>query len=350
MPMADAARKTSHRPELVDASGWRRAGRRAVRPVGKVIIQIPCYNEAGTIGATLAALPRTLEGVGTVEWMIVDDGSDDDTVQIALAAGVDHVVSHSHNRGLARAFESGLEAALAAGADVVVNTDADNQYCAEDIPKLIAPIVEQGADLVVGTRPIEDIAHFSPLKKRLQRLGSWFVRKLSGTDVPDAPSGFRAMSRDAAQRLHVFGDYTYTLETIIQAGRNGMRIRCVDVRVNGYLRPSRLMRGMPSYIARSTVTAVRMFITYRPFRFFAVLGSAVFGLGFVLGLRFLILYATGDGDGHVQSLILMAVLLMVGAQIVIVGIVTDLIAVNRKLLQKVDWRLRTLQEDRPARP
>jgi len=228
----------------------------------KLIIQIPCYNEADTLAIALAALPREVPGFDAVEWLIIDDGSTDDTVAVARANGVDHVIRHTRNQGLARGFMTGLDACLRLGADVIVNTDADNQYNADDIPALTKPILEHRADIVVGARPIETIKHFSPVKKMLQKLGSWVVRLASKTDIPDAPSGFRAMSRAAAQRLMVFNDYTYTLETIIQAGQKNMAITSVPIRINGDLRPSRLVKSIPSYIKRSIVTIIRIFIIY----------------------------------------------------------------------------------------
>lgn len=306
----------------------------------KLIIQIPCYNEAETLPITLAALPRKVPGFDTVEWLIIDDGSRDDTVRIAKENGVDHIVCHTRNQGLARAFMTGLEACLHRGADVIVNTDADNQYNADDIPALVAPILEGKADIVVGARPIDTIEHFSPIKKLLQKLGSWVVRIVSRTDVPDAPSGFRAISRDAAQRLMVFNDYTYTLETIIQAGQKNMAIMSVPVRVNEDLRPSRLIKSIPSYIRRSIVTMVRIFIIYRPFRFFASVGLVLFGAGFLLGLRYLYYYFTGRGEGHVQSVILAGVLLGMGFQTFLVAFLADLLAANRKLLEDIRYTVK----------
>lgn len=331
--------------KLIDGDTDSLHGKRHSKTFNKVIIQIPCLNEAGTLSTTLADLPRELQGVGSVEWLIVDDGSTDDTVEVARSCGVDHIVSHTKNLGLARAFETGLEAAIKAGADVIINTDADNQYHAGDIPKLLEPI-RDGADIVIGTRPIHDIQHFSWSKKVLQRLGSQFIRMVSSTDIPDAPSGFRAISRQAALRLNVFSEYTYTLETIIQAGQKNMAITSVDIRVNDDLRPSRLVSSIPSYIKRSVVTATRIFITYRPFRFFSVFGGIVFFAGTALGSRFLYFYANGAGDGHIQSLILTAVLLLIGFHLFIIGIVADLISVNRKLLEKIDGRVKRIEYDR----
>lgn len=301
----------------------------------KLIIQIPCFNEAETLPVALAALPRRVPGFDQVEWLVIDDGSTDDTAEVAKAHGVDHVVRHGHNQGLARTFMTGLDACLRQGADVIVNTDADNQYDANDIPALTRPIVSGEADIVVGARPIQAIEHFSPVKKLLQKLGSRVVQLASGTDIPDAPSGFRAMSASAASRLMVFSGYTYTLETIIQAGQKNMAITSVPVRVNEDLRPSRLVKSIPSYIKRSIATIIRIFVIYRPFRFFGLIGAFLFGLGFLVGLRFLFFYLSGNGDGHVQSLILAGVLLGMGFQTILIAFVADLLAANRQLLEEL---------------
>lgn len=310
----------------------------------KLIIQIPCYNEEVTLGLTLTELPRQLPGVDEVEWLIVNDGSLDRTVEVARACGVDHIINLEHNQGLAKAFMAGIEASLKAGADLIVNTDADNQYCAADIPKLIEPILEGRAEIVIGARPIEQIQHFSPIKKFLQKLGSWVVRLASNTDIPDAPSGFRAISREAALRLNVFNEYTYTLETIIQAGQKGMAITYVPIRTNNYLRPSRLVKSIPAYLQRSILTIIRIFMTYRPLQFFMMLGSIPFSLGFLLCLRWLVLFLEIFGDNpakpRVPSLILAAILILIGFQLWILGLVADLMAVNRKLLEDIQLRLR----------
>lgn len=308
----------------------------------KLIIQIPCYNEAQTLGITLSELPRRVPGFDVVEWLVIDDGSTDDTVRVAREHGVDHIVSFTGNKGLARGFLAGIERALAEGADVIVNTDADNQYCAADIPALVSPIVEGRADYVIGARSIETIGHFSVLKKLLQKFGSWVVRAASSTDVPDAPSGFRAMSRECAMRLNVFNEYTYTLETIIQAGQKNMAVTSVPVRVNGDLRPSRLVRSIPSYIKQSIVTIVRIFIIYRPFRFFGTIGAALFTCGFLLGLRFLWKFFLGEGGGHIQSLILASVLLGMGFQTLLIAFVADLMAANRNLLEDLRYKTEKL--------
>ena len=303
----------------------------------KLIIQIPCFNEAGTLAIALAALPREVPGFDKVEWLIIDDGCTDNTVEVALANGVDHVVRHTRNQGLARGFMNGLQACLEHGADVIVNTDADNQYNADDIPLLTQPILDGKADIVVGARPIHTIEHFSPVKKLLQKLGSWVVRVASKTDIPDAPSGFRAISRAAARRLVVFSDYTYTLETIIQAGQKNMAITSVPIRVNGDLRPSRLVKSITSYIQRSIVTIIRVFVIYRPFRFFGTIGFTLFGIGFLIGLRFFYKWLTSEYGyaGHIQSLILASSLMVIGFHTILVAFVADLLSANRKLLEEV---------------
>ena len=315
----------------------------------KLIIQIPCYNEAATLGIALAALPREVPGFDKVEWLIIDDGCTDNTVEVALAHGVDHVVRHTRNQGLARGFMNGLQACLEHGADVIVNTDADNQYNADDIPLLTQPIIDGRADIVIGARPIAAIEHFSPVKKLLQKLGSWVVRVASKTRIPDAPSGFRAISRSAARRLTVFSDYTYTLETIIQAGQKNMAITSVPIRVNGDLRPSRLVKSIWSYIQRSIVTIIRVFVIYRPFRFFATIGLTLFTAGFLIGLRFLFKWLTTGGyDGHVQSLILSSSLLIIGFHTILIAFVADLLSANRKLMEEV--RTLTLENRDRLRP
>lgn len=306
----------------------------------KVVIQIPCYNEERTLGVTLSELPRQLPGVDVVEWLVINDGSWDDTVAVAKSYGVDHIVNFPTNQGLAKAFMAGLEASLQAGADIIVNTDADNQYCAEDIPKLIRPILLGEAEIVVGERPINKIRHFSPVKKLLQRLGSWVVRLASKTNIPDAPSGFRAINRNAAMQLNVFNQYTYTLETIIQAGRRGIAITSVPIRTNGVLRASRLVKSVPSYVSRSLFTILRIFMLYQPLRFFLLLGSVPFSLGTILGIRWLIFFFMGAERTRIPSLILTAILILIGVQLWIFGLVADLLAANRILLEDVQLRMR----------
>lgn len=310
----------------------------------KLIIQIPCYNEEEALPVTLAELPREVTGVELVEWLVIDDGSTDRTAEVAREHGVDHVVRFQRHRGLSSAFIAGLDASVRAGADVIVNTDADNQYYAEDIPKLIAPILADEAEIVVGARPISATMHFSPFKKLMQRLGSWATRRISKTDIPDAPSGFRAVSREAAMRLHVFNEYTYTIETIIQAGQKGMAITSVPIRTKETLRPSRLVKSVLGYVNRQVLTMLRIFMTYKPFRFFAVPGSILFLAGLLISIRFVYFYVTEGGAGHVQSLILSALLMGMGFFLAIVGLVTDLISVNRKLLEGLDWRLKRMEQ------
>lgn len=312
----------------------------------KLIIQIPCYNEEETLGVALAELPRYVPGVDEVEWLVVDDGSGDRTAEIAKSLGVDHIVRFPQNRGLAVGFMAGLEACLKAGADIIVNTDADNQYCAADIPTLIAPILRGEAEIVVGARPIQTIEHFSPIKKYLQGVGSGVVRLASNTKIPDAPSGFRALSRDAAMQINVFNEYTYTLETIIQAGQRGMAITSVPIRTNGYLRPSRLFSSIPAYIRRSVLTIVRIFMVYRPLRFFAIVGCFPFGMGMFLCLRWLMLFFLDDPTrARAPSLIVAAVLILIGVQLWILGLLADLLSVNRKMLEDIQLRLRRKEYD-----
>ncbi len=308
----------------------------------KLVIQIPCYNEAETIAVTLDGLPRRVEGFESVEWLLIDDGCSDETVMIARANGIDHVVSHISNQGLAKSFSTGLQKALELGADVIVNTDADNQYNAADIPLLVKPVLNGDAEIVIGARPISVIEHFSPVKKYLQCLGSWVVRVVSGTEIKDAPSGFRAISREAALRLNVFSGYTYTIEMIIQAGLKGMVITSVPIRVNPDLRPSRLVKNLPTYIKRSIFTIVRIFIVYQPFKFFMTMAAVFLSAGGVLGMRFLYLLLTGDGHGHIQSVVLAGVLLGMGMQTMLVAFLADIIAVNRQLLERVDYNLKKL--------
>ncbi len=303
----------------------------------KLIIQIPCFNEAQTIAITLAALPREVKGFDKVEWLIIDDGSADNTAVVARQHGAHHVVRHTSNQGLARAFMTGIEASVRLGADVIVNTDADNQYDARDIPTLVEPICQGVAEIVIGARPITEIEHFSAAKKLLQKLGSWVVRTASRTTVADAASGFRAFSRDAAQRLTVFSDYTYTLETIIQAGQKNMAIVSVPIRVNPDLRPSRLVKSVPSYVFRSMLTICRIFVIYRPGRFFGVLGTLLLAAAFVPGLRFLALYLSGEGQGHIQSLILASILAGMGIQTLLAAVIAELLATNRKLLEDIRY-------------
>lgn len=310
----------------------------------KLIIQIPCFNEAESLPVTLKKLPRSVEGFDVVEWLVVDDGSSDETADVALRHGVDHVVRFKRNQGLAAAFIEGISTCLAHDADVIVNTDADNQYDASDIPKLVGPILSGKADIVIGARPIGEIRHFSFTKKLLNRIGSAVVRGVSGTTIPDAPSGFRAFSREAARQINVFNQYTYTIETIIQAGIKNLSVASVPVRINEDMRPSRLVKSIPSYIRRSILTILRIFVVYKPFRFFVTVGALLFGAGVLIGLRYLFFYVTGEGAGHVQSLILSALLTGMGVQTVLVAFLADLIGVNRKLLEQLKYGVGDLRE------
>jgi len=306
----------------------------------KLIIQIPCYNEEDTLPITLKELPRKVADFDAVEWLLINDGSTDSSVTVAQNNGIDHIVNFNNNKGLAEAFVAGLEKCIELGADVIVNIDADNQYNAKDIPKLVKPILDGKADIVVGERPIEKIEHFTILKKALQKLGSMIVRIVSDTDVADAPSGFRAISRDAALRLNVFSTYTYTLETIIQAGRKNLSIVSVPIRVNKDLRPSRLVKNIISYIRRSVETIIRIFVVYRPFYCFMIVGLILFASGFALGVRFLYFFFTDGGEGHIQSLVFTAIFIGIGFQTMLVAFLADLISVNRKVLEDVQTKLR----------
>ena len=309
----------------------------------KVIIQIPCFNEEDSLPVTLGKLPKSLPGISTLEYLIIDDGSTDRTIEVAKNL-VHHIVRLPKNQGLARAFTAGLDACIQAGADIIVNTDADNQYEASDIPKLLEPILQGKAEFVIGTRPIMEIQDFSFVKKILQRIGSWVVRVASNTDIQDAPSGFRAMSRRAAMQLNVFSSYTYTVETIIQAGRKGISITSVPIRTNPEMRESRLVKSIPQYIYRSILTIIRIFIVYQPLRFFFRVGAFLFILGMMLGLRYLYYFFTIEAQGHLQSLILASLLMMMGFMTIVVGILSDLMSVNRKLSEKTLLKIMEVEE------
>lgn len=308
----------------------------------KLIIQIPCLNEAETLEIALNDLPRHIDGIDEIEYLIINDGSTDNTVEVAKKWGINYVVNFTRNKGLAKGFMAGIDACLRNGADIIVNTDADNQYCGEDIEKLVRPILEGKSDIVIGERPIDTTEHFSPLKKKLQHFGSYVVRKASDTDIPDAPSGFRAYSREAAMHLNVMNNYTYTLETIVQAGRTSVAIDSVPIRTNGELRKSRLFHSMFGYVKRSMVTIVRAFLMYRPLTFFSVLGLIPFTAGFILGIRFIVYLCMGQGNGHIQSLIFASTLLLLGFMTFILGLQADIIANNRKLLEDIQYRVRRL--------
>lgn len=306
----------------------------------KLIIQIPCYNEAQTLPQTVAELPRTLPGIDCIEILIVDDGSHDETVAVAHTLGVHHIVQLPHNMGLAQAFSAGLEASILRDADIIVNTDADNQYCGADIQKLVEPILQGKAEVVVGDRGVAGLPQFSPVKRQLQRLGSWVVSQAAELDVPDATSGFRALTREAALRTLVLSNYSYTLETLIQAGARRMSVTHVPIHTNGPTRPSRLMRSIPHFLSHSGATILRAYTLYRPLRVFLTLGLLSIAGGTALGIRFLYYYLQGTGSGHVQSLILAAILVIVGFQVMLIGVVADLIGFNRKILEDVLYRLR----------
>lgn len=308
----------------------------------KLIIQIPCYNEAETLEIALNDLPKQIDGVDKIEYLIINDGSKDNTVEVAKNWGINYVVNFKRNKGLAKGFMAGLDACLRNGADIIVNTDADNQYNGADIEKLVRPIIEGKTDIVIGERPIAQTEHFSPLKKMLQKFGSWVVRVASNSDIPDAPSGFRAYSREAAMAMNVTNEYTYTLETIVQAGRSKIAMTSVPIRTNGELRPSRLFNSMFGYVKRSMVTIVRAYIVYKPMKFFATLGTVIFLVGTGIGVRFLVYYFMGSGAGHIQSLILSSTLMMLGFMTIVLGLLGDLIAVNRKLIEDVQYRIKDI--------
>lgn len=316
----------------------------------KLIIQIPCYNEAETLPETLQQLPTAIPGIDTLEVLVIDDGSSDGTADVARRHGVQHVLRLPYHMGLAAGFRQGLEACLERGADIIVNTDADNQYYAEDIRKLVHPILAGEAQLVIGDRGVSTLAHFSPWKRALQRLGSWVVSQAAGFPVPDATSGFRAISREMAMRTLVLSSYSYTLETIIQAGAHQIPVAFVPVRTNPKTRPSRLMRSTRHYLRQSVPTIIRAYAMYQPLRVFFLIGSVFILAGIVPAVRFLILrYILDQGSGNIQSLILSAVLLIVGIQIYLIGLLADLIAFNRKMLEDQNYRLKRIElQERPA--
>ena len=306
----------------------------------KLIIQIPCYNEEGTLATTLKDLPTRIEGVDEIEILVIDDGCEDKTVQVAKENGVHHILSLPQHGGLAVAFKKGLDRAIELGADIIVNTDGDNQYCGQDIPKLIVPILEKKAEMVIGSRDMETIKHFSLMKKILQRFGSHIVRKISMTDIPDTTSGFRAYSRDAAMRLNVFSSYTYTIETIIQAGRRGIAVTSVGIRTNEKLRESRLIKNIPVYIRRSIMTILRIYLMYEPLRTMSNIAAIFIICGGLLVFRFIYFYIASARSGHVQSLIIAAILITVGFGVMLLGFLGDIISANRKLSEDILYQLK----------
>ena len=309
----------------------------------KLIIQIPCYNEAETLEIALNALPKQINGVDEIEYLVINDGSSDDTEKVALEWGVNYIVHFKRNLGLAKGFLAGIDLALRHGADIIVNTDADNQYCGTDIEKLVRPILDREADIVIGERPIDEIEEFSWIKKKLQRFGSYVVRVASRTDIPDAPSGFRAYSRKAAMRVNLHNEYTYTLETIVQAGRNKMAITSVPVHTNPELRKSRLMNSVFGYIKKSMLTILRAVLMYKPLQVFTLLGSLAIMAGVAIGVRFLFYFFQGNGNGHIQSLILATMMIIIGSQTFVTGLQADIISANRKLLEDVQYRVKKLE-------
>lgn len=306
----------------------------------KLIIQIPCYNEAENLCITLDALPKQIKGIDEIEYLIIDDGSTDETVKVAKEWGVQHIISFSQNKGLARGFMAGIDECLRCGADIIVNTDADNQYCGDDIEKLIQPVLSGRADIVIGERPIDETKDFSWIKKKLQHIGSWAVRRASNTDIPDAPSGFRAFSRDGAMRINVVNDYTYTLETIVQAGREHIPMVSVPIRTNPALRESRLMQSMFRYVRTSMLTILRAYLVYKPLKAFAFIGMFPTLAGIVLWIRFLYYYLTSGGAGHIQSLIFACTMIIIGFITFMIGVLGDAVSANRKILQDTQYRVR----------
>jgi glycosyltransferase involved in cell wall biosynthesis len=311
--------------------------------VKKLIVQIPCLNEAQTLPATLADIPRSIPGIDVVEVLVIDDGSRDGTSAVARRHGVEHIVRFPQRKGLAAAFAAGIDACVKLGADIIVNTDGDNQYAGADIPKLIAPLLVGEADVVIGDREVRDLAHMSPARKRLQWLGSWVVRQVSDTKVPDTTSGFRAYTREAALRMTIVSEFTYTLESIIQAGKRRMAIAHVPIRSNPRARSSRLFSSVWTYLKASAATIIRIYAMYEPLKVFGLIGLLVFAGGLALSLRFVYFYLIGEGLGHVQSLIFSAVLMIVGFQIALIGLMADVISGNRKLLEDLLYRMRRME-------
>ena len=314
----------------------------------KLIIQIPCYNEAETLEVALNDLPKHIDGIDEIEYLIINDGSKDNTVDVARKWGVQNIVSFKQNQGLAKGFIAGLDGCLRSGADIIVNTDADDQYKGEDIEKIVRPILDGEADIVIGARPIDDTEHFSFVKKKLQHFGSWVVRKASKSDIPDAPSGFRAFSREAAMKLNVVNDYTYTLETIVQAGREKIPMTSVPIRTNAELRPSRLFKSIWGYVKKSMITILRAYVLYKPLKAFSLLCLPFLTVGMAIGVRFLWFMAHGTSGGHVQSLILGCTLIIIGFLIFVIGVMADTLAANRRILQDVQFHVKSMEYMRRA--
>lgn len=310
----------------------------------KLVVQIPCLNEEATLPAALKAIPRSIEGISEVRILVIDDGSSDRTREVAIAHGADHVVRFTRHKGLASGFMAGLDAALKLGADIIVNTYADNQYPGSEIPRLIAPILKGEADMTIGDRQVSEVAHFSWTKQRLQVLGSWVVRKVSGTEVPDTTSGFRALSREAALRINIVSEFTYTLESIIQAGKKRLAIAHLPIEARE-TRPSRLFGSTYEYVKRSVATILRIYAMYEPFKVFMILGGVLFSAGAILGARYAYFWWVGEIRGHVQSAILSVLLLILGFQTLQWGLMADLIASNRKLIEDLLYRVRKAEAE-----
>ncbi len=309
----------------------------------KLIVQIPCFNEEKTLLQTIQDIPRQIPGISKVEILIIDDGSTDNTIETARANGADHLIKHTCNKGLAEAFKTGLDACLRLGADIIVNTDGDNQYKGEDIPKLIEPVLKQEADMVVGDRQTDKIPHFSSSKKKMQKIGSFVVRKLSGTRVPDTVSGFRAFSREAALKLNILSPFSYTIETLIQAGKKHLKITSVSVGINPKTRESRLFKSIPHFIERSISTMIRMYTMFQPLKVFFMIGAFFIACGMIPSLRFIYYYITGASSGHVQSLILAAILFIIGFQVFMIGMLADIIGFNRRLTEEILLRVKRME-------
>lgn len=309
----------------------------------KLIVQIPCYNEEHTLPQTVADIPRKIEGVDLVEILIIDDGSTDNTVEVAQKIGVDHIVKNSKNRGLARSFQAGIDACLRLGADIIVNTDGDNQYKGEDIPKLIEPIMKGNADIVIGDRQTDKIPHFSPSKKQMQKIGSFIVRILSETTVPDAVSGFRGFNRDAAMQMNIVSPFSYTIETVIQAGKKQLAVESVPIGTNPKTRDSRLFKSIPQFVKNQLATIIRMYTMFQPMRVFFYIGGLLIALGFIPSMRFIYYFMTGSGSGHIQSLIFAAIMFIVGFQVLMIGLVADVIGFNRKLIEETLLRVKKVE-------